>query len=52
MVKADFDSFRFETEYFPNLNISNSLVYLTIWFRRYGSYFQMTSNRPIAVLSN
>jgi len=31
---------------FPYMEITNTLGYLAILFRRYGSFFQVTSNTP------
>ena len=43
MVQADFDFF---TDDFPYFEITNTLGYLAILFRRYGSFFQVASNSP------
>jgi len=36
--------FIFKTDYFPYFEITNTLGYLAILFRRYGSFFQVASN--------
>jgi len=46
MVTADLYIFIFKTDYFPYIEITNTLGYIAILFRRYGSFFQVASNTP------
>jgi len=47
MVKREiFTFFIFKTDYFPYFEITNTLGFLAILFRRYGSFFQVASNTP------
>ena len=43
-LKQNFYIFIFKTDYFPYFEIINTLGYLAILFRRYGSFFQVASN--------
>ena len=46
MIKAIFWFIILKSDYFSFFNKTNSLGFLAISFRRYGSFFQKASNRP------